>query len=686
MIRAQVLEGSWQILGRDILPGVEPREVLPTWGPSGPESLGFTLYRSPSRVHAELRPFTPIEWYPGDRADGPPLWSGYTMQAPPGGDSGVTNVSCVGWHFYREDVPVSALYVHESLADWVDSRTVAEAMASWGAALTSQVDAGGAVLGAGQGVVWPTTKAAGITFDAGPTQRVKQVVVRVLRGAGSPANVSLYVRGHDTVTGSALHFGTSYEDGSFGSAGVSTFSTSSESALVTTYTTARRYVTVLVYLSGATYTTTTEDTVRILSVRLFADTAYASGTTPYPSIFTATQGMTASLARLPLLSTDTSRIATTTFAIPHAAWIKDDATEREQQEAFNAYHGYRQGVDAEKRVFFQPQPSVPRLQVDASDFGVDYVATSTNDGTEVYDHVSVRGKSGSGEELRLDRFTADVYTAGDVPPSGIALTNGDFESGTTTGWTGPGLTAPAGGAQAGTYSLQGATPSVVAGATTGPFVRGRFYRLSGYFRVPANTTSTITIGLGTTSDNRTQNVALSNATGAAVWQAWSVVWQPLVDASSGTVYAYVGGVAGQWDTLSIMDATASNGVLGPRFRKRSFTLNVSAATDLVAMAALAQAWLLAHRSVPHKANLTVTGDAVTDLTAGRQVPASELGRYYGEMIRVLSVPDPDTGALTSRDGVIASVQGSGPASLALDSERRSLEALMARMGVVQGSA
>jgi hypothetical protein len=36
--------------------------------------------------------------------------------------------------------------------------------------------------------------------------------------------------------------------------------------------------------------------------------------------------------------------------------------------------------------------------------------------------------------------------------------------------------------------------------------------------------------------------------------------------------------------------------------------------------------------------------------------------------------------------VIASVQGSGPASLALDSERRSLEALMARMGVVQGTA
>jgi hypothetical protein len=104
------------------------------------------------------------------------------------------------------------------------------------------------------------------------------------------------------------------------------------------------------------------------------------------------------------------------------------------------------------------------------------------------------------------------------------------------------------------------------------------------------------------------------------------------------------------------------------------------------MEALARAWLLAHRTVPHKANLSISGDAVTDLVAGRAVPADELGRYYGEMIRVLSVPDPDTGALTSRDGIIASVQGTSPASLALDSERRSLEALMARMGVVQGSA
>jgi hypothetical protein len=525
MIRVQVLEGSWQILGVDILSGVEPREVLPTWGPKGPESLGFTLYRSPTRVHAELRPFTPVEWYPGDRVDGAPLWSGYTMQAPPGGDSGVTSVTCHGWHFYEEDRPGSALYVHDDLSAWVDGRSFLTADLSLRTAAWQVQSDGAVVLSLPVGSDAAAGASCSVILDCGPGNTARRMVLSYTSG-NPPAGWHIILRSATTLFGTDESFNVATDP----VAGPATFSQ--------TFSTGRRYVEVLFSnQTGALGSGATTTWVRLESLKVFGDTAYESGGA---SVFTADQGIKhARNALCPLLSSDESRIATVAFGIRHSAWLREDSTMRQRVEAWNAYHGYREGVDAERRVFFQPQPSAPRLQVDASDFGVDYVATSTNDGSEVYNAVSVRGRSGSGDELRVDKTVADY---------------------------------------------------------------------------------------GVTS------------------------------------------------------------LLTGRLRTRSFTLNVSAPTDVTSMEALAQAWLLAHRAVPHKANLTVSGDAVVDLAAGRSVPADELGRYYGEMIRVLSVPDPDTGALQSRDGVIASVQGYAPASLALDSERRSLEALMARMGVVQGTA
>jgi hypothetical protein len=692
MIRAQVLEGSWQILGRDILPGVEPREVLPTWGPNGPESLGFTLYRSPTRVHAELRPYTPVEWYPDERADGPPLWSGYTMQAPPGGDSDVTSVTCHGWHFYREDRPGSALYVHDNLSEWVDTRSFLDVgYANFPPHLTVRTEQGAAFIGAETGQTFGNIEAAGITLDLGVGNLAKRVVVTAQRMAGAPGSVYLYVRGHGAISETGHLSGGGWDEGSLGRVDITaTFAqTAGGSTVATTYTDSWRYVTLFVYRDAATYTATLDDMLKILGVKVFADTAYESGNA---SVFTADVGIKHARNTLcPLLSTDDSRIAAVTFPIRHSAWLREDSTARQRHDAWNDFHGYRLGVDAERRVFFQPQPSVPRLEVDASDFGVDYVATSTNDGTEVYNHVSVRGRSGSGEELRLDRWLSDYGLAPPVPTD-VFPSNPSFDvdaSGWTnaTRFTGGGVPSAPGGGLIG-YSGWPATASM----TGGTFLKGRVYTLSMY------------LSLDGTGDGASAILRFGTSTDYGEFEFWKhpgvldttarVTWQPLADTAAASVQlsvqpgrirpASLGAISGA--TIDTLEIVRVGGPLGMRNRRRSFTLNVSAATDEIALDALAEAWLLGHRSVPHKANLTVAGDAVTDLVAGRQVPANELGRYYGEMIRVLSVPDPDTGALTSRDGVIASVQGYAPASLALDSERRSLEALMARMGVVQGTA
>jgi hypothetical protein len=677
MIRAQVLEGSWQILGRDILPGVEPREVLPTWGPNGPESLGFTLYRSPTRVHAELRPYTPVEWYPDERADGPPLWSGYTMQAPPGGDSDVTSVTCVGWHFYREDRPGSALYVHDDLSAWQDCRSVATAdldefTSTWA------VDVGNG----GVSIAYPGPHRAaggsprgGVYIDLGPGIVPARLRVEWERSGVWAGSAALYVLGTDTDPGVA----------GAGSAITTLSAVGADTGTLTT-TTAQRYL--ILYVASSVV----QDAaawLRLTALRVFVDAAYESSGA---SIFTADQGIKHARNTLcPLLSTDDSRIAAVTFPIRHSAWLREDSTARQRHDAWNDFHGYRLGVDAERRVFFQPQPSVPRLEVDASDFGVDYVPTSTNDGTEVYNHVSVRGRSGSGEELRLDRWLSDYGLAPPVPTD-VFPSNPSFDV-DAAGWTnatrftGGGVPSAPGGGLIG-YSGWPATASM----TGGTFLKGRVYTLSMY------------LSLDGTGDGASAILRFGTSTDYGEFEFWKhpgvldttarVTWQPLADTAAASVQlsvqpgrirpASLGAISGA--TIDTLEIVRVGGPLGMRNRRRSFTLNVSAATDEIALDALAEAWLLGHRSVPHKANLTVAGDAVTDLVAGRQVPANELGRYYGEMIRVLSVPDPDTGALTSRDGVIASVQGYAPASLALDSERRSLEALMARMGVVQGTA
>lgn len=687
MIRVQPVEDTWQVLGQDILPGVEPREVLPTWGPAGPESLGFTLYRSAQRVHAELRPFTPIEWYPGDRADGEPLWSGYTMQAPPGGDTGVapTSVVCQGWHYYRDDLSRQAMYVHDDLSAWREIRSADVPVSEFPPSLQCVSGDGVIVMGCPVEQSWVTNTAVGVTIDLGPTVLARRVAVQVQRGPGGPGNVTLYCRGHNALTQVSNHLTSAGHEDAFASTANAISQAVNGQTIIGDFVTPRRYVSVFLYLSGATYTATAEDVWKILAIRLTTNSNFIDGTTGL-SLLTASEGIKQTRLDLyPLLSSDVSRIADTTFRIRHASWLDGDTTGRGRDEALNDYHGYRYGVDAAKRLFLQPQPSVPRLQVDAADYGVEYVPTSTNDGTDVYNVCTVRGRTGSGEELRVDHYTGEYVT--DAPPATVGFTNGSFDV-NAAGWS-AGVTRSAVVFESSPGGGQGSGQTSYAGSMTGgTFLSGLPYVARVFVGWPTTASGYIRLQFGTDTDYVEQMVRPTTTLSTFYVAETKLGWIPLADRAAANVTWRIVGANSSliyfFDSGIVYAPTAT--VLDRQRRMRSFTLNVSAATDPQSMDALARAFLLAHRSVPHKANVTISGDAVTDLVSGAAVSADELGRYYGEMIRVLSVPDPDTGALTSRDGIIASVQGYSPASLALDSERRSLEAMMARMGVVQGTS
>jgi hypothetical protein len=81
----------------------------------------------------------------------------------------------------------------------------------------------------------------------------------------------------------------------------------------------------------------------------------------------------------------------------------------------------------------------------------------------------------------------------------------------------------------------------------------------------------------------------------------------------------------------------------------------------------------------------VDADVVRDQLSGRLVRPVELASRQGELIRLADVDDPYTGA-RGRDAIMVngSLQGEA-AQIALDDDRGSFEALMARLDVVQGS-
>lgn len=694
MIRVQPVYGPWQTLGVDLYPGLEPAGVAPTWGPSGPESLKFTLERPSGRVHTDLLPFTPVELYPGEQAAGDPVWSGYTLLAPPGGRAGVaasTTVDCVGWHAYREDEPRSQYWVHDDLSEWADIRSFklpTAAILNWDDAGQVNVGGGTAAIGWQAGATQRAGRGCGLLLDLGPGNEPRRIVVD-WDAKNLDGNFSLYARCTSALAASHMTgpvTADAFIAQPFQNSGNDVILPVVSAGSVVAGT---RYIALFLYTSTLAGTTTTADHMAyIRRVRVFADAALEAGN---ESALTADRVIKDTRDRqTPLLSKDDSRIAAVSFFIPHAAWHKQRATKREIDDRVNDYHGYRLGVDELKRVFFLAQPSVPRLQVDANADGVEFADKSTNDGTEVYNHVAVTGRSGSGEELLLERFLADVVTDEDLP-SLLGFVNPSFDV-DTAGWTGATRDTTVSPIQARGYRSAPAGADLVVGATAsmtgGTFKALRTYRLRLWVKVPPSSKGAraeqVLLRFGSATDYRDKLNVLENPATAAQWMEATVVWTPAADvAAAAAKLTHLGPTGEKVDDGSITEVPG--GILGARGRTRSFTLNVAASTDAYSMAALAQAFLVAHRTTPFRADLAITADdVVTDLVAQEQVPADRLGVYYGEMVRVLGVPDPDTGALGARDGIIASVSGLRPASLALDSERRSLEAMMARMGVVKG--
>lgn len=120
---------------------------------------------------------------------------------------------------------------------------------------------------------------------------------------------------------------------------------------------------------------------------------------------------------------------------------------------------------------------------------------------------------------------------------------------------------------------------------------------------------------------------------------------------------------------------------------RTAVLNVGAAITTTAAQQLGDIWLAEKAAPPLKGSVTVTGQGgARRAVGGAPVAPHELLLDYGELLRLSNVVNPTTGAW-GREGRIVSVSyahDSGQATLQLDNDRGRFEALLARLGVVQG--
>lgn len=120
---------------------------------------------------------------------------------------------------------------------------------------------------------------------------------------------------------------------------------------------------------------------------------------------------------------------------------------------------------------------------------------------------------------------------------------------------------------------------------------------------------------------------------------------------------------------------------------RTAVLNVGAAITTTAAQQLGDIWLAEKAAPPLKGSVTVTGQGgARRAVGGAPVAPHELLLDYGQLLRLSNVVNPTTGAW-GREGRIVSVSyahDSGQATLQLDNDRGRFEALLARLGVVQG--
>lgn len=686
VIRFQTLDGTWETVGVDRAAGIVPERVQygsDAWGSS---TASFDLRRPTGVQWPDIRAFTPVEI----EVDGVLVWSGRVRETPmrEGADGSVISVVAEGWQYHLDDDVYQRTYVHTRLSDWKDMRSIPTASLTGNTLIQAGMvsnDNGTITLGYGSGTEVITGAAVGVVLDLGPSGRAKRLVLQ-WEASNTYGDVFLFARGANTPDHSG--WGTAQDFFSFNNTPATSGTTAG------TVTTARRYVQIFAYYNGpgGAFLGGNQAWFKLKSIQVFSDTAYESGNA---SILKVSQVLPDVLLNATeLLSSDTSRIATTSFSIPEFT-VATPRTARDVATALNSYHDYILQVDVNKRLVFQPRPTDPALTIGATS-NAEITDSSANSGQDIYNFAWVTGTGPDGLPVEVKRAYAAAVTglpstlkvAREVLPDGAYHANGDFEV-DASGW------AAYGGASVARSTAQQYTgvaslnwiPTGANGFTTqfsGTFRAGWVYTLSFWMRSDGIGSWGGYFGIGPAGFFDVEVVP------GTTWTRFTYTLVPTVDTPGSDVYFQSqGNIAGQSFFVDNVQILVAQPTLVDRLGfQRTKVIPVEFGVTTTTAQQIADTFLRGHATTPYKGSVKIYEDAAIETTTGRPVGAHLLPLYTGQMLRMDHRVDPDTGGL-GRDGRIAEVQydlDSDSASVTLDNQRSNFEAYIARLAVVTGSA
>ncbi len=374
-VRLRTPGGDQVWLGPDYDRGIVPEAFTASADEHGPLDCSFMLRRRTRQASPDLKAFNRCEVHIG----GVPVWAGRIWETPTSDDDTIS-VQGKGAQFHLDDRLILRFYVQTDMTAYVDSRAKATTTLGpngYRAGLSPGVGAGVIVLPFPKDFVIGVGDRCGVTLDTGQSG-ISRVVV-AWEALATDGNNALYSRASASENG--------WNPADDGSAVLS-----SASGTISHSPSARRYHHLFVIRNASAGTLSTEQGARITSVKLFGSTSWESGGS---SAFKASDAFLNVLgAALPLLSTSTARISTTSFPIPD---FQPDGyrSPREILQAANAFHDWLWGVDARWQLFFRARPTVPLYEMGAWS-GSPFSDASPNSAEELHNEVIVQYTDSAG--------------------------------------------------------------------------------------------------------------------------------------------------------------------------------------------------------------------------------------------------------------------------------------------------
>lgn len=686
-IRVQSLNGVWETLGSDRYSNAVPENVTYSFNTWGPDTCSFTLKRSPTGNYPDLTTWTPIEV----EVAGVLVWDGRLKETPTAeGTAPVISVQAEGWQYHLDDDVYAYSYVHTRL-NFVDSRSLPTAD------LTTNPQVFNVSAGEGQlliGLANATTVAistgGSAMIDLGPGCSAMSLSIDVSSSFNTPS-FTLYVMGTNEPWwnhSSRLDFvsGLAMNDAGF----VAANTTRTINADISE---PRRFITVLFYSSVAG-ALGQDHWFKVTGFRLFGVAAYRSGAA---SILKADTVIKHVLPRAaPLMSTDVSRIAAGTFAIPEFA-LEGLHTPREIISAVNSYENYELKVLVGRRLSFQPRASTPIYEIGQWS-GADFTDASANSGDELYNRVLVQGTGPDGSSMEIERMTIG-------PPwqasSGVTVPNPEFEVDVSSWFSVPTIIRDTGQFNRGVASARftsSGTSSPPFGAvfsastTITGLTLGNQYVFSFYWRRAATTVYALEVGIddgfGSFSSGLTSGRWRQYPDAVLPLNTWTQCLFPFSAVATSHTFQIAGGltpintIAGYLDSVEILRSATT--LVDRRGFRRTKILPVSTSLTLTMGQRLGDLYLAAHKTTPFRGSFKAEPMGVRRVIGGSPVHPASI--QPGALVRCTHLIDPDTGAV-GRDGRIATTQydhNSLTTQISLDENREGFEALLSRLAVVVG--